>query len=347
MYFLSGEVYSYDHFGISLLWLGKKGEIWYRNTWDPFTIEPQNELKITLCCYPPILLSSGAEVTIAWIKAITVLVVVVSALASLTAALAAFLACSTFCSLLQHLLCLQLFDDTGKGIGDDYDKDPNEESSQQTENMILKHLRSQNNSATKQIKNANPSYLHIFCGGSDCSLNQSHHSCGCSCSFSFFGSCFSSSFSSPLGLPCLLQHLLCLQLFDDTGEGIGDDKDHDEESSQQDEHRGHDVPDVFAGDAPIPRQLGGCLQLRSCLGSTRASAEDRDPVGGQGHCVACCPVFIVGGQGLEGAASVATHSRHGAVRRSCRLVLVGFSKETKSCPTLHTFFFNFKPPTPC
>ena len=55
--------------------------------------------------------------------------------------------------------------------------------------------------------------------------------------------------------------LFSFQLLDDAGECVRDDEDHDEEASEQDEDRGHDVSHVLAGHATVPGQLRDGLQL--------------------------------------------------------------------------------------
>ena len=42
-----------------------------------------------------------------------------------------------------------------------------------------------------------------------------------------------------------LQSPETLQLLDDRGESIGNDRDHDEEGEEQDEHGGHDQLDIL------------------------------------------------------------------------------------------------------
>ena len=49
----------------------------------------------------------------------------------------------------------------------------------------------------------------------------------------------------------VLQHVDCLQLLYDRGEGIGDDCDHDEEGEEEDEDGGHDEHDVLESDSPV------------------------------------------------------------------------------------------------
>ena len=49
----------------------------------------------------------------------------------------------------------------------------------------------------------------------------------------------------------LLQKFDCLELFNDVGEGVGNDCDHDEESEDQDEDGGHDRLDILEADPPV------------------------------------------------------------------------------------------------
>ncbi len=64
-------------------------------------------------------------------------------------------------------------------------------------------------------------------------------------------SCHGGGLLSPVGL------CLGLQLLDDTGECIRNHKDHDEETSQQNQKGWSDVSDVLASHSAVPRQFGG------------------------------------------------------------------------------------------
>ena len=59
-----------------------------------------------------------------------------------------------------------------------------------------------------------------------------------------------------------LTNLFGLELLDDAGKSVGDDEDHDEEASEEDEDGWQDVPHVLARHPAVPRQLGDGLQLR-------------------------------------------------------------------------------------
>ena len=50
--------------------------------------------------------------------------------------------------------------------------------------------------------------------------------------------------SSIMYLTLFLKSPDSLELFDDRGEGVGDDSDHDEEGEEEDENSGHDQLDI-------------------------------------------------------------------------------------------------------
>ena len=58
-----------------------------------------------------------------------------------------------------------------------------------------------------------------------------------------------------------------LQLLDDSGEGVGDDGDHDKEGEEEDADGGHDELDIHAGDTPV--------LIQAVLAAHRITRQDR------------------------------------------------------------------------